>query len=186
MFDLRDWIASSQLSSVLLWIIFSYMSAILNCDLQRLMKSSTIFVHISIFIAILFLFDMTANKDKNDVNVIDTFIRASILYILLLAITHCKWYFVLPAMILLLIDQLIEREYTSRKMDPTSTKTINIIHNVLIGTTTLVLIVGSLHYSYLQKIEYGDEFSWMKFWFMMPNCKDHFPDYKVMKSQREL
>lgn len=203
MFDIRGLVPSSQLSSVILWIIFGYIGTILNCDLQRLIRTSAFAVHFTLFVAILFLFELSpvSYGNNNDcvekggdappppppLGVLGMLLRATILYILLLALTHCKWYFVLPVLLIILVDQLVDRDFQYRVAiadDPADKcnhrRSLQIAHNVLIGTTVALMVIGSIQYAYLQKIEYGDDFDWIKFWFMIPKCKDYFPDYSAM------
>jgi hypothetical protein len=43
----------------------------------------------------------------------------------------------------------------------------------------VMIIVGTIHYMYLQKLEYGKEFSFSKFFLGFGNCKGVPPKYKT-------
>ena len=112
---------------------------------------------------------------------------------LLIFSTKSKWYFVLPVLVLLMLDQVLKKEYDwklskaaqddnekeKKEKDLLAWHTnLNNQLNVLIIT---VIVVGMLHYMWLQRVEYGPEFSLATFFFgVNKRCKPFHPDYKKM------
>jgi hypothetical protein len=173
---------SSALSGIFLWIIFSYLSTLLNCDLQRFLVNNPIWIHCFGITAFFFLFTVLDPNNKSHVGII--WIKTFIVYTLFILMTKSKWYFVIPVIVLLLVDQTLKKDVAIKHANAESGLQererfqkwfSSFIIYVIIG----IIIVGSIHYAYLQKLEYKSKFSLAKFIFgVNHNCKAKTPVYK--------
>lgn len=165
---------TNALSGMYLWLIFGFVSTIINCDLQRFMKKYPFFMHLFALTAFIFLFTLLDSNNKTSISLI--LIKTFFIYILFVLMTKSKWYFVLPVLALLLIDQLMKKkvaidEAAGRKSEDyvkiqeTTSKIINIV-------ILVTIITGTIHYVFLQRREYGKNFSWFNFFFGITRCKD--------------
>ena len=178
------------LSAMFLWVIFGMLQVIVNCDLQRLMWKYTAVFHAVGLVAFFFLFALIDTANKTSIWVI--WIKSIFIYILFVGMTKSKWYFVVPVLSLLLVDQMLKKDLAFRKARDDADavalerreavlERVTLIINI---TIIVVIFLGSAHYAYLQKLEYQEAFSWTKF-FGVNKCKTSAPNYtKLIKSQR--
>jgi hypothetical protein len=155
------------LSAMFLWIIFSYLANMLNCDLQRLLKSSLLVVHISGILAFFFLFTLLDPNNKSSIGAI--WLKTLFVYILFVAMTKSKVFFVVPVLILLLIDQSLKKEVAIREAkglpDEVFKGRQEYISKIINITIIVIIAIGSLHYLYLQSIQHRNKFSFKQFFF---------------------
>lgn len=89
--------------------------------------------------------------------------------------TKSKWYFVIPVLALLLLDQSMKKDIVFRedKGENVSRYRMNQEHLTrLINVVIIVTIfIGTIHYAYLQRLEYGKKFSWYLFFLSWTKCK---------------
>lgn len=183
---------TNALSGMYLWILFGYLAALLNCDLQRFLKSHPLVIHLVGLLTFFFLFTLIDGANKTSVG--NIWIKTIFIYILFLLTTKSKWYFVVPVLIILLIDQTLKKNLSYQKQmaeDPATppekkpsaekikqledsvAKYSSFINKAII----VIIIIGVIHYMYLQYIEYGSKFSFYKFFFGVTRCKDKMPKY---------
>ena len=172
---------SNALSGMFLWLIFGYLSTLLNCDIQRLLQKHPIVLHLFAIIAFFFLFTLIDSGNIAPIGIV--WLKTIIVYILFLLMTKSKWYFVFPVLILLLIDQTLKKSLAFYRAtnDPSAERRSRIVDQTsqIIATSIVALaIIGTLHYCYLQKLEYGANFRWSKFFFGVTRCKPYMPTYK--------
>lgn len=183
---------TNALSGMYLWILFGYLATLLNCDLQRFLKSHPLVIHLVGLLTFFFLFTLIDGANKT--SVVNIWIKTIFIYILFVLTTKSKWYFVVPVLIILLIDQTLKKHLSYKKQmaeDP-NTSTDNKLsadkikqleesvgkYSAFINKAIIVIIIfGVIHYMYLQYIEYGSKFSFYKFFFGVTRCKDKMPKY---------
>lgn len=179
--------STNALAALFLWLLFGFLSHMINCDLQRLLVSSALVRHAIGVLAFFFLFTLLDGKSRETPTLV-LIVKTLLVYILFIFTTKSKWYFALPVLSLLLLDQIMKHsfEYNALNTDSEEKKQelqsfhqrVNYIINV---TVIIVILVGLFHYMYLQKIEYREKFSLYKFFVETnKNCKDYNPDYKNM------
>lgn len=199
MLDLQGTFDSTNaLSGMFLWLIFGYLSAMINCDLQRYLLNHPIAIHLFAIIAFFFLFAVIDSNNKHSIGVI--WIKTVIIYILFVLMTKSKWYFVIPVLVMLLVDQSLKRDlafYKARLDEAKESEKevkgkdyeerevfqqkLSVILNIAILVT---ILIGTIHYMYLQWIEYGSEFSLYQFFFSLQKCKSAAPDYGVLAKRK--
>lgn len=183
---------TNAMFALFLWLLFGFLSHMVNCDLQRMIKQSVAIRHIIGLTAFFFLFTIIDGGNK-DVDVLTLFFKTTLVYVLFIFTTKSKWYFTLPVLGLLMIDQVAKKLYEDKKKLAqaerfTSSEEMTGIENLeqkarltnqIINIVVIcIIIVGMLHYMYLQKLEYGEQFSFVKFFFETNmNCKPHYPTY---------
>jgi hypothetical protein len=184
---------TNALSGMYLWILFGYLAALLNCDLQRFLKSHPIIIHLVGLLTFFFLFTLIDSANKT--SVINIWIKTIFIYILFVLTTKSKWYFVVPVLVILLIDQTLkkdlsykkqvaeDKEATGKKLTPDEIKKleehVNQYSSFINKAIIVIIICGVIHYMYLQYIEYGNKFSFYKFFLGVTRCKDKMPVYKT-------
>jgi hypothetical protein len=184
---------TNALSAMYLWILFGYLSVLLNCDLQRFIRSHPLAMHLVGILAFFFLFTVLDSQNTSDITVV--WVKTILIYIMFILITKSKWYFVVPVMILLLIDQSMKKDLAFHKarLDKDKSKERKDIvdmkekrvenwSSVINKLIYAIVIIGTAHYVYLQKLEYKKKFSWSAFFLgVSRNCKHTMPDYTKYK-----
>jgi len=157
-----------------LWLIFGFLSTMLNCDLQRFLTSHPAFVHFMGIIAFFFLFTIIDTNNKTSIGAV--WLKTLLVYLLFVLMTKSKWYFVIPILLLLLIDQTVKKDIAIRQAagnnveDETIQRQQHITRNINIMIFILI-IVGVVHYMILQYQQYRQDFSILKFFFGITKCK---------------
>jgi hypothetical protein len=171
---------TNAISGMFLLLIFGYLAAMLNCDLQRMLMQHPLWIHLFGLTAFFFLFTIIDTNNKSSIGIV--WLKTVLIYVLFVLMTKSKWYFVVPVLVMLLIDQSVKKdiaireakgEDTSkyRKRQETLTKILNI-------TIIVVIVAGTLHYMIFQKLEYKSNFSLFQFFFgVNRNCKEKSPTY---------
>ena len=88
---------------------------------------------------------------------------------------------VVPVLCLLLSDQFVKLQASQQDIKVEKQKVITRVLNIII---IVLIVIGSLHYQYLQKLEYGDKFSLYKFFLGFNKCSERPPDYLEMMRQK--
>ena len=162
----------SALAALYLWLMFNYLSSLLNCDLQKILHENVYVKHILGLIAFYFLF--TVLDPNNNMSVGITFAKTIVIYALFMMITKSKWYFSLTAISLLLIDQILKNqiEYLKKKEPSVNVSRLEKGRTVLEILMIIVIFIGYIHYLVIQRMDYKKEFSWLKFVFGTVKCKN--------------
>lgn len=158
----------TALSALYLWLLFGFLSTMVSCDLQRWMIHNPLFRHFIGIIAFFFLF--TVLDTTGTYSVIQIWTKTIVVYLIYLLMTKSKWQFALPVLILLIIDQTIALhiKYIKSKSNKQeqSINEWNSRRNVLDMIMVACIVMGVVHYIIRQKAEFGNAFSWSKFFFV--------------------
>jgi hypothetical protein len=178
---------TSALAGMFLWLIFGYLTVMVNCDLQRAIMKNPIVIHVCGLTAFIFLF--TLLDGDNDSSVYKLLLQSFAVYALFVMMTKSKWYFVSLVLLLLLADQLLKKHVDFKRAaassDASEVEALVVLQarvtTVVLCSIVLIVFVGTAHYAYLQRIQYGKNFSWYKL-FISTNrkCADKSPDYYKM------
>ena len=97
--------------------------------------------------------------------------------------TKSKWYFVIPVLMMLLVDQTVKKHLAIQKERNKDVNQLQVTQEYLTKILNIFIIstivIGTLHYMFLQKLEYRSEFSLYKFFFGVTKCKSYVPKYQV-------
>lgn len=174
MIDIKDTFdTSTALSSMYLWLLFGYLASMINCDLQRMIKKSQIIRHLVALVAFFFLFTIIDGNNKT--NILTIWIKTFVVYLLFVLTTKSKWYFALPVLGLLLVDQTIKKhvmlskaQEKLRESDEIRLLSVSRLLNIVVTT---FIVIGSIHYGMLQYRQHAIDFSWSKFILGTSACK---------------
>lgn len=164
--DLFD--SRSALTGLYLWLLFGYLSSMISCDLQKLMTKNNVIRHIVGIVAFFFLFTLIDSQNKSHIHIGYIWLKTLIVYLIFILMTKSKWYFSLPVLLIIIIDQSIKFHIEYLNDINSSDKSINefeklrnILYILLIG----LIIVGFTHYGIRQYNEFGNDFSITKLLF---------------------
>lgn len=161
MFDIR-----TAIVGLYLWLLFGYLSNMVGCDIKKFITTSVPFRHMVGLVSFFLLFTIV-DKD-NDLNVLNIWLKTCFVYFIFLLMIKSKWYFSIPTLILLILDQSIkfQIEFDTRAHNKTNNivlyeKIRSILYNVII----VVIVVGFIHYAIRQYKTFGSKFSIHKLFF---------------------
>lgn len=100
MFDARTAIAG-----LYLWLLFGFLSSIVSCDIKKLINENVYFRHFVGLISFFLLFTITDKDNDNDLNISRIWMNTFFVYLIFLMMTKSKWYFSIPVLLLIVIDQ---------------------------------------------------------------------------------
>jgi hypothetical protein len=161
MFDIR-----TAIIGLYLWLLFGHLSNMVGCDIKRFITTSVLFRHMIGLVSFFLLFTIV-DKD-NDLNVVNIWLKTCFVYFIFLLMIKSKWYFSIPTLILLIIDQSLKFQIdfdkrAHNKMDNVVIyeKIRSIMYNIII----IVIVVGFIHYAIRQYNTFGTKFSFNKLFF---------------------
>lgn len=151
------------LSALYLWLLFGYLSSMVGCDLQRWMTKNQSFRHIIGIIAFFLLF--TLFSENNDNHILSVLIKTVAVYFVFILMTKSKWYFSIPTLLLLVVDQGLKYQSTYLKKQKKSYETLDTIRSYIDYALVALIIFGFVSYGIRQKNTFGDKFSFLKLLF---------------------
>lgn len=163
MFDARTAIAG-----LYIWLLFGFLSKIVSCDIKKLINENVYFRHFIGLISFFLLFTMTDENNNNNTSITRIWINTFFVYFAFLMMTKSKWYFSIPVLLLIVIDQsykfqieFIQKDNNNEQRSVQVNKvneyeTIRrYIYPVIIG----LIVAGFIHYAVRQYNHFGNRFS---------------------------
>jgi len=176
----------TAIAGLYLWLLFGFLSSIVSCDIKRLMTHNVFFRHVVGVISFFLLF--TVIEPDNEMDVVSIWIKTFYIYLIFLLMTKSKWYFSIPVLLLLLVDQSLKFQISFEKQKEVKEKGENgenvkeienvekvengengstivryeNIRNKLNVSIIALIVVGFLHYTYRQYNVFGPKFSLVK------------------------
>jgi len=164
MFDARTAIAG-----LYLWLLFGFLSNIVSCDIKRFMNDNIYFRHFVGLISFFLLFTITDQNNDNDLNITSIWINTFFVYFVFLMMTKSKWYFSIPVLLLIVIDQsyrfqieFIQKEKKQSIKQTNRVKSYEKIRKYLYAAIIILIVVGFIHYAVRQYSHFGSKFSFTK------------------------
>ena len=157
MFDAR-----TAISGLYLWLLFGFLSTMVSCDIKQFMDN-VYFRHFIGLIAFFLLFTIT-DKD-NDLDIGGIWIKTFFVYFIFLMMTKSKWFFSIPVLLLLIIDQSYKFEIEFIQKDKKEINKIQKYENIrkyLYYVIMTLIVIGFIHYTLKQYNQYGSKFSFTK------------------------
>lgn len=137
-----------------------------SCDMQTWMRDNVAFRHFTGIVAFFLLF--TVLDQKNHLPVRDTWIKTFIVYVVFVMMTKSKWYFSLPVLLVLVVDQTIrahvqylQKTHSEKRAD--DIRFWNDVQTKLNYVLAVLIVSGAIHYAYRQRKEFKEGFTWSKF-----------------------
>lgn len=156
----------TAIAGLYLWLLFGFLSSIMSCDVKRLMTNNVFVRHIVGIISFFLLF--TVIESDNQLDVFSIWTKTVYIYFIFLLMTKSKWYFSIPVLLLLVVDQSLkfqikfeESRKEKKENDPTILGYENIRNNLYVCIIALI-VAGFVHYAFRQYNEYGSKFSLVK------------------------
>jgi hypothetical protein len=160
------------LASAFLWVVAGVFT--IGCDLQNQLNNNLLFRHSIGIIAFFFLFCVIGNKSSQ--HILSIWIKTFILYFLFLLLSKSKWYFSLPIIALILLDQslniqqkhLENNEKQSNDKSASSNENIQLYKNIrkpIPSIIVILIVIGFISYTYRQYNEFGPNFNIFKLLF---------------------
>lgn len=161
----------TALVGLYLWLLFGFLSSMIGCDFQKWMVNSNIFRHFVGIISFFFLFTIFTTNDNVKCTK-DIWKQTIFVYILFLFMIKNKWYYSLPVLILLVVDQSIKIQlnFEIKNLNESNVKKYNSMRKDISALIVIIVVVGFIHYTIRQKKEFGDDFSFTKLLFTS-SCK---------------
>jgi hypothetical protein len=158
MIDIRTAIAG-----LYLWLLFGFLSSIVSCDIKRLMTHNIFFRHIVGIIAFFLLFTVIDTDTESDI--LNIWMKTIYIYFMFLLMTKSKWYFSIPVLLLLVVDQSFKFQMKFEEKRKNNGPTMALYENIrdkLNICIIALIVVGFMHYAIRQYNEYGSKFSLIK------------------------
>ena len=161
--------STTALTSLYLWLLLGFLSTMISCDFKKWIDSNIWFRHIIGLVGFFFLFTVIDASNRSSLGI--TFVKTFFVYGIFLLMVKSKWYFSLPVLALLVIDQSIKVhiEYTKKTQtnqipnkDMESVPLYESIRNVLNMIIIAIIIIGFIVYAVRQRKTFGADFSWVK------------------------
>ena len=156
----------TAIAGLYLWLLFGFLSSIVSCDVKRLMTNNVFVRHIVGIISFFLLF--TVIESDNQLDVFSIWAKTVYIYFIFLLMTKSKWYFSIPVLLLLVVDQSLkfqikfeESRKENKENDTTILRYENIRNNLYVCIIALI-VAGFVHYTFRQYNEYGSKFSLVK------------------------
>jgi hypothetical protein len=159
----------TAIAGLYLWLLFGFLSSIVSCDVKRLMTNNVFVRHIVGIISFFLLF--TVIESDNQLDVFSIWTKTVYIYFIFLLMTKSKWYFSIPVLLLLVVDQSLKFQIKfeesrkenkeNKENDPTFLRYENIRNNLYVCIIALI-VAGFVHYAFRQYNEYGSKFSLVK------------------------
>jgi hypothetical protein len=159
----------TAIAGLYLWLLFGFLSSIVSCDVKRLMTNNVFVRHIVGIISFFLLF--TVIESDNQLDVFSIWAKTVYIYFIFLLMTKSKWYFSIPVLLLLVVDQSLKfqikfeesrKENKENKENDTTILRYENIRNNLYVCIIALIVAGFVHYAFRQYNEYGSKFSLVK------------------------
>jgi hypothetical protein len=164
MFDTRTAIAG-----LYLWLLFGYLSSMVSCDIKRMMENNIIFRHFVGIVAFFLLFTVI-DKD-NEVDIMQVWMKTITTYFVFLLMTKSKWYFSIPTLVMIVLDQSIKFHIDFLKQQDKPIEDYEKARDTIYKITGGIICAGFIHYAIRQYTEFGKDFSVVKLLFHY-ECKN--------------
>lgn len=151
------------LSALYLWLLFGYLSSMIGCDLQRWMTDNQAFRHLVGLVAFFLLFALFDTTTHIDIGSI--ILKTFLVYSVFILMTKSKWYFSIPTLLLLVMDQGLKYQATYLEKEKKSHNNIDRVREYLNYIIITLIIIGFIVYGFRQYNAFGKNFSFIKLLF---------------------
>ena len=168
----------TAITGLYIGLLFGLLSTLLSCDMKRLINNNMYFRHLIGLISFFLLFTITDKDNKNELDIKTIWINTILVYGLFIMMTKSKWYFSIPVLILIVIDQSYKFQvgfiHDKKKDNKQNNEKIQLYEKSRIFIDVIILIIiftGFIHYTIRQYKQFGSKFSFGKLLFYS-SCKN--------------
>ena len=166
------------LFSIVLVISVNFLGTLLPCRFQNIIENNMIVKHLFGFFIALFLILLSTPFIEKDFTII---LKSLLVYAIFILMTKTDIYVFLILLfisvasysLVIIKTQYIEQNNIGKYKSDKTIKTINTIVRVLYNFFIIILLVGVVVYMGEQKIEYKNNFSYVKFFLGNSSCKNN-------------
>ena len=160
----------SSLLALYLSLVMGF-KALFNCDIQRLLQNNVYANHFVTFCCFLFLISLL---DGTHAPLSDVWLKTIFIYILFMLFVKSKIESVIIVFILLVIDQSLKTIINNKlyKNPNEDVSTLQTVRQYIMYTIIATILIGCLLYYFKQKEDHSKDFSFLKFFFGTPECRD--------------
>lgn len=160
---------TTSLAALYLWVMLGAIYTLLNCDLQRALNSNILAKHITGIIAFFFLFNIVDPNNKS--HIVTTLLKTFVVYTIFLMATKSKLPYIILSLALLFVDQILRNHVNYlQNVANNRIERYNKARKYIQIAILCSILIGFLHYLYRQKMDYGDKFSFYKFFLGTSVC----------------
>lgn len=168
------------LSIFLIYLSLSsgFLSTLLGCQIYRFTNNNIYFRHFILLLFIYFAFDISSTFNTY-IHPSITFILSLCIYLLFILFSKMTLFYTLIVLALIIIIGIInkfKRYYNNtltenEKKLKTSIVNLNMLENMMIILILLCIFTGSIKYYFLKRKEYGNKFTYLRYFFGDLKCK---------------
>jgi hypothetical protein len=164
MFDSR-----TAITGLYIGLLFGFLSTLLSCDIKRFINNSVYFRHFIGLISFFLLFTITDKNNKNELSILSIWVNTILVYGLFIMMTKSKWYFSVPALLLIVVDQsykfqieFIDEKKKDNEQNNEKMQQYERDRKFIDITILIIIVTGFIHYALRQYKEFGSKFSFTK------------------------
>ena len=175
-------LASNSKYLFILYLVISsnYLGNLFGCKIQDLMTNNFIIKHILGFLT--FFFFVTLADSSNSLTMKNKFILSLLIYAIFVLSTKINfkaWVIMILSLGFIYVVEIIKQNYNEEKdNNKIKKKYIEYLEIVAFITAFISLITGFVYYLGEKKIEYKDNFDYLKFFLGNPVCKNNPLNYE--------
>ena len=187
-------IQNNSASLFILYLVISsnFLPQTFSCRLQQLLNSSMIVKHLFGFMTLLFF--VVATNTKKDITAINILLISVAIYLWFIISTKMHlsvWGLLIIILGIVYLLQLYESNLNDNKsndenVNDADIENIQSLKKILTYISLLITAFGFIIYLGEKKLEYGEEFSFMKFIIGNPICKGYTPPYSIKNNVKAL
>ena len=158
-----------------------YFEKFFSCDLQRLLTHNILAKHVVAFVSVFFVVALVTG-DAGGEEVPSSSRRTlseyawstAVIYVIYIATTKAKMTFVLPMLMLLVVDRVLDvyaKNDLSRPSAGHQRATVATVRRVLSFAIAALIAAGLLHYLIRARMEHGADFRWVTFFAGSYSCR---------------
>lgn len=148
----------------------NYINDLFGCNIKKILVESMLAKHVAGYFTLLFFVVFSGNQNRDFWYIIRTTVS---LYLIFIISTSCDKMFIMPFLILLCISYALDIYKTSKEdIKPETVVILEKAQRNLFLLSMIIVIYGMIKYANQKHREYrGTNFSWVKFFLGVPDCK---------------
>jgi hypothetical protein len=163
---------TSVLAALYLWLIFGFLSPLVNCDLQRIIAHNAVVRHLMGLLGFYFLFTILEQSNKYHFAVV--FAKTIAVYALFMLATKSRWYVISTILVLLFIDQVLKSHIgylkKTKQGEESQIARLEKARSIMLWVIIAIIVLGAVDYAIKQRRDHPTDFSWITFYLGTGKC----------------